>query len=86
VTLSYNTVKIGTLRYLPCGELLVISTGYEGISVGARGAVVAAASIMLLPWLLLLFVVAVAIWGGVHTVRARAHQKLSHHRTPVEKF
>jgi hypothetical protein len=41
---------------------------------------------MLLPWLLLLFVLIVAIWGGVHTLRARAHERLSHHHTPVEKF
>jgi hypothetical protein len=41
---------------------------------------------MLLPWLLLLFVVVVAVWGGIHTLHVRAHEKLAHHHTPVEKF
>ena len=41
---------------------------------------------MLLPWLLLLFVLVVAIWGGIHALHMRAHDKLAHHHTPVEKF
>jgi hypothetical protein len=48
--------------------------------------VIAALPIMLLPWILLLFVLAVAIWGAVHALHQRAHEKLSHHHTPVEKF
>jgi hypothetical protein len=48
--------------------------------------VIAAAPIMLLPWLLLLFVLIVAIWGGIHTLRLRAREHHAHHHTSVEKF
>jgi len=41
---------------------------------------------MLLPWLLLIFVLIVAIWGGIHALHIRARERLAHHRTSVEKF
>ena len=41
---------------------------------------------MLLPWLVLVFVLIVAIWGGIHTLRVKAREARSHRRVPVEKF
>jgi hypothetical protein len=41
---------------------------------------------MLLPWIVLLFVLFFAVWGGVHTLRIKARERMSHHHTPVEKF
>ncbi len=41
---------------------------------------------MFLPWLLLIFVLSVAIWGAIHTLHIKAREHKAHHHTSVEKF